>query len=67
VALPKGVEVAKGTIVTDGKGNGVYTLNKNDDTTPEASVMLGYRERRIGKVVWEQTQAVWDRAIAKST
>jgi hypothetical protein len=66
VALPKGVEVAKSTIVTDGKGGGVYTLNEKDDATPEASVMPGYRERGIGKVIWEETQAVWDRAIGRS-
>jgi hypothetical protein len=66
VALPPGVEVAKSTIVTGGKGNGVYTLDENDNATPDSSVMPGYREGGIGKTVWEETQAVWDRAIRRS-
>lgn len=66
VALSKGEKVAKSTVVTDGKGNGVYTLNERDDTAPESCVLPGYRERGIGKVIWEETQAVWDRAIGKS-
>jgi hypothetical protein len=66
VALPTGVEVAKSTIVKDGKGNGVYTLDGLDDVTPDAPVMPGYRESDIGKTAWEKTQAVWDRAVARS-
>lgn len=66
VALPTGVEVAKSTIVTDGRGNGVYTLDALDDETPDAPVMPGYRKEGIGKIVWERTQTVWDRAIGRS-
>lgn len=66
VALPEGVEVAKSTIVTDGKGNGVYTLDENDETTPDAPAMVLYRNDGTGRIVWEKTQAVWDRAIGRS-
>jgi hypothetical protein len=66
VALPAGVEVAKSSIVTEGKGNGVYTLDENDESTPDAVVMPGYREDGKGKVVWEDTQSVWDRALGRS-
>lgn len=66
VALPNGVEVAKSTIVTDGRGNGVYTLDENDEATPDSSVMPGYRADGTGKIVWQETLAVWDRAIGRS-
>jgi len=65
VALPKGVEVAKSSIVTEGKGNGVYTLDENDESTPDAPVMIGYRQEGKGTIVWEETQAVWDRALGR--
>jgi hypothetical protein len=66
VALPKGVEIAKSSIVTEGKGNGVYTLDENDESTPNSPVMPGYRQDGKGTVVWEDTQAVWDRALGRS-
>lgn len=66
VALPKGVDVAKSSIVTEGKGNGVYLLDENDESTPDAPVMPGYRQESKGKIVWEDTQAVWDRALGRS-
>jgi hypothetical protein len=66
VPLPSGVEVAKSTIVTDGHGNGVYTLDENDDPTPDSSVMPGYRADGTGKIVWQETLNVWDRAIGRS-
>lgn len=66
VALPAGVEVAKASIVTEGKGNGVYLLDENDESAPDAPVMPGYRQDGKGKLVWEDTQAVWDRALGRS-
>jgi hypothetical protein len=66
VALPKGVQIAKSSVMTDGKGNGVYTLDENDESTANAPVMPGYRQEDKGRVVWEDTQAVWDRALARS-
>jgi hypothetical protein len=66
VALPNGVEVAKASIVTDGKINGVYLLNENDESTPDAPVMPRYREEGKGKVVLESTIDVWERALERS-
>jgi len=66
VAPPAGVDVAKASIITEGKGNGVYLLNENDDSAPDAAVMPGYRKEGKGKLVWEDTQAVWDRALGRS-
>jgi len=66
VALPKGVEVAKASIVTDGKGNGVYLLNEIDESAPDAPVMPGYRQEGKGKLVWESTMGVWERALERA-
>lgn len=66
VGLPKGVEAAKASIVTEGNGNGVYLLDESDESTPDAPVMSGYRQGGKGAVVWEDTQAVWDRALERS-
>jgi hypothetical protein len=66
VALPSGVEVARSTIVTDEHGNGVYTLDENDEITLDSPVMLGYRADGTGRVVWQETLAVWERAIGRS-
>jgi len=65
-ALPAGVEVARSSIITDGKGNGVYLLNEKDESVPDAAVMPGYRADGSGKRIWEDTQAVWDRALGRS-
>jgi hypothetical protein len=68
VALPKanGVEVAKASVVVDGKGNGVYLLNQNDESAPDAPVMIGYRQEDKGKLVWESTMGVWERALERA-
>ena len=65
-ALPKGVEVAKSSVVMDGKGNGVYLLDENDESTPEAPVMPGYREKGKDNAVWESTIGVWERALERA-
>ena len=66
MALPAGIEVATCSITIDGKGNGVYLLNDKDDSSPDAPVMRGYRMDSSSKRVWEDTQAVWDRALSRS-
>jgi hypothetical protein len=66
VALSEGVEVARSTVMTEGSGNGVYTLDENDEPAPDALVMPDYRLDGTGKTVWEKTQAVWDRAISRA-
>jgi hypothetical protein len=60
--LPAGVTVAKSTVVTAGKGNGVYTLDPEDETVDNA-VMPTHRAKGNGAIVWTETQAVWDRAV----
>ncbi|KIN06171.1 hypothetical protein OIDMADRAFT_190103 [Oidiodendron maius Zn] len=66
VTLPNGVKTAESTIITEGRGNGVYTLDENDEVSLDTSVMPGYRSDGTGKIVWQETLAVWDRAIGRS-
>jgi NAD(P)-dependent dehydrogenase (short-subunit alcohol dehydrogenase family) len=66
VQLPEGLEVADSSVVKDGVGNGVYRLGATDDSAPDGDVLPGYRLDEVGKTVWEQTQAVWDRALGRS-
>ena len=65
-ALPKGVEVAQSSVVKDGQGNGMYRLGETDDSAPDTDVLPGYRLDNVGQRVWEDTQAVWDRALSRS-
>jgi len=64
--LPTGVEVASSSITVDGKGNGVYLLDEKDDSASDAPAMVLYRQEGASKRVWEDTQAVWDRALSRS-
>jgi hypothetical protein len=66
VELPQGTEVANSSVIKDGMGNGVYRLEALDDSAPEGDVLPGYRADDIGKTVWEETQAVWDRALSRA-
>jgi hypothetical protein len=64
--LPTGVDVANSSVIKDGEGNGMYRLNGNDESAPDTEVLPGYRLDNVGKTVWEDTQAVWDRALSRS-
>jgi len=66
VELPQEVEVASSSVIKDGVGNGVYRLGATDDSEPDGDVLPGYRLDDVGKIVWEETQAVWDRALGRS-
>ena len=68
VSLPRGVGVANASIVIDGRGNGVYRLDKFGDgvTNEFDSVLADYRVDEMGKRVWEGTLAVWDRALERA-
>ncbi len=57
VARPQGVDVAK--------GDGAYLLNWNGETG-EGKCMKGYRERGVGKKVWEHTLQIFDEAQGKT-
>ncbi|KAG4437156.1 hypothetical protein IFR05_007358 [Cadophora sp. M221] len=67
VELPTGLKVAEASVTKDGVGNGVYRLGPNDESAKESPVLLGYRQDGVDKLVWEETQAVWERALARST
>lgn len=66
VELPKGVHVAEASVVKEGKGNGMYRLGGNDESAAEAPILVEYRADDVGKKVWEETQAVWERALERS-
>jgi hypothetical protein len=66
VELPQGVEVANSSVNKDGLGDGVYRLGAVDDSEPDGNVLPAYRLDDVGKTVWEETEAVWDRAISRS-
>jgi hypothetical protein len=66
VELPQGLEVANTSVIKDGVSNGVYRLGSLDDSAPDGDVLPGYRLDNVGKTVWEETQAVWDRAISRA-
>ena len=60
VALPGGVEVARGWDTNE--GSGCYLLSWNGETTGDAKLLEAYRKRDMGKKIWEHTQEVFDRA-----
>ena len=66
VPLPHGLQVAQSSIVTDGAGNGVYRVGADDESAKESPVLQGYRIDKVGKKVWDETQAVWGRALESS-
>ena len=66
VPLLQGVQVAESSMVKDGEGNGVYRLGADDESAPDSAVLAGYRLDNVGRTVWEETQAVWDRALERS-
>lgn len=67
VGLPAGVKVAESSVFKDGVGNGVYRLGANDNNLDEnPAIMPGYRADGVDKLVWEETQAVWERALSRS-
>jgi hypothetical protein len=67
VVLPTGVDIAKSSVVKDGKGNGVYRLDNYGESVENEcdSVLEGYRSDEVGKTIWEETVAVWNRALEK--
>jgi hypothetical protein len=61
VALPKGVEVAKGADLRE--GSGCYLLNWNGETVGDEKLLEEYRKRDMGKRIWEHTHEVFDRVL----
>ncbi|KAH6684112.1 hypothetical protein B0J14DRAFT_4716 [Halenospora varia] len=66
VEMPVGLEVARSSVVDDnGVGNGVYRLGATDESAEEAEILVKYRKEGAGKLVWEHTEKVWERALAR--
>ncbi|TVY37478.1 Oxidoreductase [Lachnellula subtilissima] len=58
VSAPKGMEIMNGV---DGKvGSGAYIVNWNDDIAT-SKILKEYREKGIGKTVWEHTMGIFER------
>jgi len=67
VALPKGVTVTKSSVVTNGKGNGVYRLGSNAESSANAKsdkILADLRSEGLDKANWDKTLAIWERALA---
>lgn len=64
VALPKGVEVAKGA--DSREGSGCYLLNWNGETVGDEKLLEEYRKRDMGKRIWEHTHEVFDRVLGRA-
>ena len=61
VALPKGVEIAKGWDLKE--GSGCYVLNWDGEKIGDEKLFEEYRKREMGKKIWEPTQEVFDRVL----
>lgn len=68
--LSEGDNLAGGVRVTDAKsvvkgltgklGSGAYVVNWNGDITGNESVLSDYREKGVGKMVWEHTLSIFN-------
>ncbi|RAL62318.1 hypothetical protein DID88_004884 [Monilinia fructigena] len=66
VELPAGVEIARSSVIGENGGsNGVYRLRADDESVPDGDILSGYRKDNGGKVVWESTVGVWERALER--
>jgi len=60
VAPPKGLNVLPGA--NGAEGSGAYLVNWNNDITGQKSSLLKeYREKGVGKTVWEHTMGIFKR------
>jgi len=64
--VPKGMEVARATVMRDGKGNGVYRISRDGESIGENKALETCREEGLGKLVRENEEKVWERAIGRS-
>ncbi|RDL35144.1 Uncharacterized protein BP5553_07075 [Venustampulla echinocandica] len=60
VPVPKGVDVATSAV------EGVYRVGADDATVKDTPALIAYRKENAGKTVWENTLAVWERALGRS-
>ncbi|KAK6610616.1 short-chain dehydrogenase reductase [Botrytis cinerea] len=67
VEPPAGVDIARSSAVDgNGSSNGVYRLKADDESAPDGNVLPDYRKNNAGRVVWESTMRVWERALEKA-
>jgi len=66
VDLPKGVGVAKSSVLENGEGNGVYRLDENVESAADSTELVGYRQDKVDEKIWENIEAVWKRALEKA-
>jgi hypothetical protein len=64
VEIPKGVGVARATVVKEGKGNGVYRIESNDEMCTENVMLDGYRKEGKGRLIYEHALKVFEKALA---
>lgn len=62
-ARPPGVEVARGADWKD--GSGCYLLSYDGEAMGDSELLDAYRQRGMGKKIWQHTQEVFDRALVK--
>jgi hypothetical protein len=63
VESPKGVSVARATVVKEGSGNGVYRIEPNDETCTESTMLEGYRKEGKGKLIYKHALKVFEKAL----
>jgi hypothetical protein len=65
VSLAGGVQLSKGLSVSRGSngkvGSGAYIVNWNGDITGKENLLEDYREKEVGKAVWEHTMGVFQK------
>jgi NAD(P)-dependent dehydrogenase (short-subunit alcohol dehydrogenase family) len=67
VDRPYGIGVARSTVMKEGKGNGVYRANSNAETSKVNKMLDQYREEGMGKVVYDHTIGVFEKALSAET
>jgi hypothetical protein len=67
VQVSNSIGIAQSTVVKDGKGNGVYRTTEKGEVYPEKKILEKYRDEGVGKVVFEHTLAVLEKARGHST
>lgn len=55
---PKGVGVAKGSVVKNG-GAFVSILDENGESAADWTVLAGYEQDKVEERIWENIEAVW--------
>jgi hypothetical protein len=62
VLISLAMNVVQSTVMSDGRGKGVYKTTDKGDVYPEKQILEKYRYEGVGKVVLEHALAVCERA-----